>query len=89
MDKKTPFHSFHKEHNAKLISFSGYEMPIQYKGVNFEHNHVRNSVGVFDVSHMAQIVINGVNAFDLIQEITTNDLSKLVDGNLIDVCLLS
>lgn len=89
MDKKTPFHSFHKEHNAKLISFSGYEMPIQYKGVNFEHNHVRNSVGVFDVSHMAQIIINGVNAFDLIQEITTNDLSKLVDGKVQYSCMLN
>tara|TARA_B100001250_G_scaffold188678_1_gene162099 strand:+ start:5209 stop:6288 length:1080 start_codon:yes stop_codon:yes gene_type:complete len=89
LDKKTPFHPFHKEHNAKLISFSGYEMPIQYKGVNFEHNHVRNNVGVFDVSHMAQILINGVNAFDLIQKITTNDLSKLVDGKVQYSCILN
>tara|TARA_Y100000994_G_scaffold175751_1_gene145020 strand:+ start:1280 stop:2359 length:1080 start_codon:yes stop_codon:yes gene_type:complete len=89
LDKKTPFHSFHKEHNAKLISFSGYEMPIQYKGINFEHNHVRNSVGVFDVSHMAQILINGNNAFDLVQKITTNDISKLVDGKVQYSCMLN
>ena len=62
MDKRTPFYSLHQFHNAKLVSFAGYIMPIQYKGVNFEHNHVRNNVGVFDVSHMAQILINGSKA---------------------------
>tara|TARA_B100001250_G_scaffold412101_1_gene442434 strand:- start:854 stop:1882 length:1029 start_codon:yes stop_codon:yes gene_type:complete len=72
-----------------LVSFAGYEMPIQYKGVAFEHNHVRNSVGVFDVSHMAQILINGANAFDLIQKITTNNLSKLVDGKIQYSCMLN
>ena len=65
MNKRTPFYSLHKKHSAKLVSFSGYEMPIQYKGIGFEHNHVRNSVGIFDVSHMAQILINGANAFAL------------------------
>ena len=64
-------------------------MPIQYKGVNFEHNHVREHVGVFDVSHMAQILIKGERAFDLIQKITTNELSKLIDGKIQYSCMLN
>ena len=57
-------------------------MPIQYKGINFEHNHVRSHVGLFDVSHMAQIFIKGEKAFDLVQKITTNDVSKLINGKV-------
>ena len=64
-------------------------MPIQYKGVNFEHNHVRNHVGVFDVSHMAQILISGVKAFDLIQYVTTNDIGSLIDGKVQYSCMLN
>ena len=64
-------------------------MPIQYKGVNFEHNHVREHVGVFDVSHMAQILVKGEKAFDLIQKITTNELSKLIDGKVQYSCMLN
>jgi len=64
-------------------------MPIQYKGVNFEHNHVREHVGVFDVSHMAQILLKGEKAFDLIQKITTNELSKLIDGKVQYSCMLN
>ena len=64
-------------------------MPIQYKGVNFEHNHVREHVGVFDVSHMAQILIKGEGAFDLIQKITTNEISKLIDGKIQYSCMLN
>ena len=89
MDKQTPFYFLHKQYNAKLVSFAGYKMPIQYKGVGFEHNHVRNSVGVFDVSHMAQIMIKGNQAFDLVQKITTNDVSKLYDGKIQYSCMLN
>ena len=64
-------------------------MPIQYKGINFEHNHVRDHVGVFDVSHMAQILIKGEGSFDLIQRITTNELSKLIDGKIQYSCMLN
>ena len=64
-------------------------MPIQYKGVNFEHNHVREHVGVFDVSHMAQILVKGEKSFDLIQKITTNELSKLIDGKVQYSCMLN
>ncbi|MAZ58278.1 MAG: glycine cleavage system protein T [Flavobacteriales bacterium] len=89
MERKTPFHDFHKVFDAKLVPFAGYIMPIQYKGVNFEHNHVRNHVGVFDVSHMAQILVSGVKAFDLVQYITTNDISNLVDGKVQYSCMLN
>ena len=65
-------------------------MPIQYKnGVNFEHNHVRTHVGVFDVSHMAQIMISGSEAFQLIQKLTTNDVSKLSEGKVQYSCMLN
>jgi len=72
-----------------MTSFAGYVMPIQYKGVNFEHNHVRKSIGVFDVSHMAQILLSGQRAFDLIQKITTNNVSKLIDGKVQYSCMLN
>ena len=62
---------------------------MQYKGVNFEHNHVRQHVGVFDVSHMAQILIRGKRSFDFIQKITTNDVSKLIDGKVQYSCMLN
>ena len=64
-------------------------MPIQYKGINFEHNHVRRSVGVFDVSHMAQIHIKGNYAFNLVQRITTNDIGKLTPGKVQYSCMLN
>ena len=87
MDKKTALFSFHSKLNAKMVSFAGYLMPIQYKGVKFEHNFVRNNVGLFDISHMAQIIINGDKAFDLLQKITTNDVSKLVTGKVQYSCM--
>lgn len=90
LDKKTPFYSFHQKHKAKLVSFAGYTMPIQYdKGVSFEHNHVRNKAGVFDVSHMAQIMINGKSANKLVQKITTNDIDRLTDGKVQYSCMLN
>ena len=90
LDKQTPFYSFHQEHKAKLVSFAGYKMPIQYdKGVSFEHNHVRHQAGVFDVSHMAQIMINGKYANELVQKITTNDIDRLTDGKVQYSCMLN
>ena len=90
MDQKTPFYSFHKSNEAKLVSFAGYHMPIQYKnGVNFEHNHVRNQVGVFDVSHMGQIIISGNYANQFIQKITCNNVDKLFPGKVQYSCMLN
>ena len=70
----------HTKLGAKMAPFAGYMMPIQYTGINDEHETVRNSVGVFDVSHMGEFILKGENALDLIQRITSNDASKLADG---------
>lgn len=75
--KKTALYQKHVDLGAKMVPFAGFEMPVQYTGVTQEHFAVREKVGVFDVSHMGQFKIEGKNALDLIQKITTNDASKL------------
>ena len=81
--KKTIFNDIHIKHNAKMVSFAGYEMPIQYaNGIIHEHNVVRNSVGVFDVSHMGEFEVSGKDALAFVQKITVNDASKLGPGNV-------
>ena len=70
-----------------MAPFAGYNMPIQYIGVNKEHHAVRNAVGVFDVSHMGEFVLKGPNALDLIQKISSNDASKLVPGKAQYSCM--
>jgi glycine cleavage system T protein (aminomethyltransferase) len=78
--KNTALTSTHKALGAKLVSFAGYNMPVQYEGVNIEHETVRNTVGVFDVSHMGEFLIQGKNALALIQKVCSNDASKLTVG---------
>lgn len=78
--KSTPFHDKHVAAKAKMVPFAGYNMPISYTGINDEHAAVRKAVGVFDVSHMGEFVLKGDTALDLIQRVTTNDASKLIDG---------
>ena len=78
--KKTALHAVHKNLGAKLVEFAGYEMPIQYKGIREEHRRVRETVGVFDVSHMGEIEISGERAFETVQKITINDVAKLSVG---------
>ena len=70
----------HKGLGARLIPFAGYEMPVEYSGIAKEHAAVRSAAGLFDVSHMGEFEIRGPEALDLIQFISTNDASKLVDG---------
>jgi len=72
---------------AKMVPFAGYNMPVQYEGINAEHNTVRNGVGVFDVSHMGEFILKGEKALDLIQRVTSNDASKLYDGKVQYSCL--
>jgi aminomethyltransferase len=72
---------------AKMVPFAGYNMPVQYEGINAEHSTVRTSVGVFDVSHMGEFILKGENALDLIQRVTSNDASKLYDGKVQYSCL--
>ncbi|MBK6536797.1 MAG: glycine cleavage system aminomethyltransferase GcvT [Ignavibacteria bacterium] len=80
--KKTAFNNIHKKYGAKLVDFAGYEMPVQYEGIIAEHKAVRESVGVFDVSHMGEVEVRGKDAFDFVQRITTNDVSKLEKGDV-------
>ncbi|RPD38422.1 glycine cleavage system aminomethyltransferase GcvT [Chitinophaga barathri] len=85
--KNTPFTHKHIALGAKMAAFAGYNMPISYTGINDEHAAVRNSVGVFDVSHMGEFILKGENALDLIQRVTTNDASKLTPGKAQYSCL--
>ncbi len=80
--KKTKLFDIHKKANAKIVDFAGYQMPVQYSSILAEHKAVRDSVGVFDVSHMGEIFIEGNNALDFIQHITINDASKLTVGKV-------
>ena len=83
----TPFTHKHLALGAKMAPFAGYNMPISYTGINDEHAAVRNSAGVFDVSHMGEFVLKGENALDLIQRVTSNDASVLEDGKAQYSCL--
>jgi aminomethyltransferase len=76
----TAFNQIHKQLGAKMVEFAGFEMPIEYSGIKDEHMTVRESVGVFDVSHMGEFWIKGPNALDLVQRVTTNDVAKLSIG---------
>ncbi len=80
--KKTKFYSIHEKLGAKIVEFAGYYMPIQYSSIIAEHKSVRNSVGVFDVSHMGEIFITGDKALDFVQQITINDASVLFPGRV-------
>ncbi|MFZ5948817.1 MAG: glycine cleavage system aminomethyltransferase GcvT [Stygiobacter sp.] len=80
--KKTKFYSVHEKLNAKIVEFAGYQMPIQYSSIIAEHKSVRNSVGVFDVSHMGEIFISGEKALEFVNYITVNDASILIDGRV-------
>lgn len=85
--KNTPFTDRHIALGAKMAEFAGYNMPISYTGINDEHAAVRKNAGVFDVSHMGEFVLKGENALDLIQRVTTNDASKLKNGQAQYSCL--
>ena len=78
--KKTALYNKHVELGAKMVPFAGYQMPVQYSGVNAEHINVRDNVGVFDVSHMGEFIVSGENALNLIQKISSNDATKLFPG---------
>ena len=80
MIKQITLSDIHKDLGAKMVPFAGYNMPVSYEGVNLEHETVRENVGVFDVSHMGEFLVLGPNALELIQKVTSNDASKLVDN---------
>lgn len=85
--KKIPLNDLHEKLGGKMVAFAGYNMPVRYSSDIEEHMTVRNGVGVFDVSHMGEFKVEGPNALDLIQRVTSNDASKLVDGQAQYSCL--
>ncbi|MBC7695902.1 MAG: glycine cleavage system aminomethyltransferase GcvT [Burkholderiales bacterium] len=85
--KNTALSQKHISLGAKMVPFAGYNMPVSYSGLNDEHATVRNSVGVFDVSHMGEFILKGDKALDLIQKVTSNDASVLTDGKAQYSCL--
>ena len=99
--KRTPFHAIHAALGAKLVPFAGYEMPVHYPtGITAEHKAVRESCGVFDVSHMGEFRVRGKGALDFVSQVTTNDVAKLAvgqvhystilyeNGTIVDDCLV-
>jgi aminomethyltransferase len=80
--KTTAFTDFHLALGARMASFAGYSMPIEYSGINDEHITVREKLGVFDVSHMGEFWVTGPNALNFLQYVTTNDVSSLYNGKV-------
>ncbi len=80
--KKTALNAIHRKMGGKMVEFAGFDMPVQFEGINIEHETVRKKIGVFDVSHMGEFWVEGEHAFDLVQKLTTNDVSLLYDGKV-------
>src|SRR6185369_2442846 len=78
--KKTPLHARHRASGARMVPFGGWDMPVEYSGIVSEHLAVREKAGLFDVSHMGQIEIAGKDALAAVQQISSNDASKLAVG---------
>jgi glycine cleavage system T protein (aminomethyltransferase) len=84
--KNTAFTHFHEQMGGKIVPFAGFNMPVQFEGINIEHETVRKGVGVFDVSHMGEFWVKGPNAFELVQRTTSNDVAKLTNGKVQYTC---
>ncbi|WP_307439079.1 MULTISPECIES: glycine cleavage system aminomethyltransferase GcvT [unclassified Paenibacillus] len=80
MLKRTPLFPIYAEHGARVIDFGGWELPVQFAGIQKEHDAVRQQAGLFDVSHMGEVRVSGEDALPFLQKITTNDVSKLEAG---------
>ena len=85
--KTTPFTKYHIENGARMAEFAGFNMPIEFSGINDEHHTVREKVGVFDVSHMGEIWVKGPRAIDFLQHVTSNNVATLYDGKIQYSCL--
>ncbi|MGC6367640.1 MAG: glycine cleavage system aminomethyltransferase GcvT [Candidatus Marinamargulisbacteria bacterium] len=89
MLKKTALYNLHKELGAKLVDFAGYEMPVWYKNAKEEHFSVRQSVGMFDISHMGLVYFRGSNAADFLQKVCTNDIDKTQPNKIVYTMILN
>jgi aminomethyltransferase len=84
--RHTPLYDEHKKLGARIVPFAGYEMPIQYEGISQEHHAVRKAVGMFDVSHMGELVLSGEHSGAVVNYLITSDATKLVDGQAMYTC---
>jgi len=84
--QRTPLYDDHRALGARLVPFAGYELPIQYKGIAHEHRAVRESAGLFDVSHMGELVLDGPGALETVAELITNDVARAADGQAVYTC---
>ncbi len=80
LPKRTSLYPLHKELGARIVDFAGWEMPVDFGGIVEEHLNVRAQAGLFDVSHMGELLVEGKDAEALLQRLTPNDVSRLVDG---------
>ncbi len=80
MSSRTPLYDTHVRSGARMVEFAGWEMPVQYAGILEEHEAVRTRVGLFDVSHMGEVVFRGPKALETLNRLFTNDLRRIVDG---------
>lgn len=85
--KKLVLDQVHQDLGGKMVDFAGFNMPVQYEGLKAEHIHVREKVGVFDVSHMGEFFVSGEGSLDFLQKTTSNDVSKLSPGKIQYSCL--
>jgi aminomethyltransferase len=85
-DARTPLYAEHRALGGRMVSFAGWEMPIQYAGLTREHQAVRNAVGLFDVSHMGRLAFRGADAVGLVDRLITNDLSRIALGQAVYTC---
>ena len=76
MTRQTALFELHKELGAKIVPFSGYDMPVWYSSIKEEHQMVRTNVGMFDISHMGMVVFQGKDVFNILQQVCTNDIQK-------------
>jgi aminomethyltransferase len=84
---RTPLFENVKAAGARFVPFGGWEMPVQFQGIQAEHDHVRTAAGLFDVSHMGEIEIKGPGALEAVNRLITNDLAAIVDGQALYTCL--
>jgi aminomethyltransferase len=87
MAQRTSLHDVHVRSGARIVEFAGWDMPVQYQGILAEHEAVRERAGLFDVSHMGEVVFRGPRALEALQRLFTNDLSKCADGQAMYGCL--
>ncbi|MDX2187855.1 MAG: glycine cleavage system aminomethyltransferase GcvT [Opitutaceae bacterium] len=81
--KRTPLYDFHVSRGGRLVDFAGWEMPVQYKSILEEHKAVRAAAGLFDVSHMGEVDVQGPDALAFLQVLVTNDLGQMTDGRVV------